>query len=83
MTYDRILLPWLTTFWRRSFAEQRFRFASPSLVERELQKAVELAEPVRAQAILLAMATGLGLTIDPAVRKWIEAAKADQSKPSC
>jgi len=72
ITYDRILVRWISTFWKRKFEEQRFRFVSPPLVAAELDSAQMTAEAGRAQAILRVVVTGLNVSVGKSAEDWLE-----------
>jgi len=75
MTYDRILVPWIVNFWQRKFQQQRFRFTSPRLVQRELAEAVRTDEAHRAQAVLAAVASSLSVQPEGCAAEWLRAGR--------
>lgn len=58
--YRQVVTPFLVEFWTQRFSTQRFRFRSPTLVEAELTHALSLPDDQKAQAVLNAVALGLG-----------------------
>lgn len=54
-TYSQILLPYFEEFWLKRFAEARFAFRSPALIEPSLKSAVQQPSGTRAKAILRAV----------------------------
>jgi len=76
MTYDRILVPWIVTFWQQKFQQQRFRFASPRLVEKELAEALRTDEAHRAQSVLEIVARALRVKPERSAAEWLKAGRA-------
>ena len=73
ISYKKILLPWVVSFWQKRFHGERFRFKAPSAVASRLKAAVEQDEDSRAQAILRAVAEGLGVRFGVEDKKWLHA----------
>jgi len=57
-TYSKIAIPFLTEFWHQRFAQQRFRFSAPHIVERALSDAADASIDSRAQMVLKAALDG-------------------------
>jgi hypothetical protein len=72
LTYQKIILSWITEYWRRTFESQRFQFRTPPLVSEDIRQACSSPEAKRAQKILLAVGRGLGLQFPPEIQKWLE-----------
>jgi len=71
----RIILPFLSQYWRATFSQQRSRFNSPRLVEGSLNEALAAPEKSRPSAILRAMLDGLGVDYSgwpEDTRKWLQ-----------
>lgn len=69
--YRQIILPYLTQYWLRAIEQERFRFRTPVIVERDLQRYRDLPERERAQAILRTVVYGLGMVVSPDVQQWL------------
>lgn len=71
VTYRRIVLPFLSTYWTTKFEKMRFRFRSPRLIEKELSETKSVPEERRAQSILRAVASGLGISTLSEFAQWL------------
>jgi len=58
--HRQVVTPFLVEFWTQRFVTKRFRFRAPTVVEAELVRARSLPENQKAQAVLNAIALGLG-----------------------
>jgi len=70
-TYRRVVVPFLSAFWRSRFDNMRFAFSAPRLVERQLEDAEGLPAEQRAQAIFRVISEGLGLKLGTRIREWL------------
>jgi len=61
--YRRLVSPFFTTYWLTKFAQQRFRFRTPTAIEAELDAAQQIPESRRAHTILWAVASGLDVNL--------------------
>jgi len=61
--YRRLVSPFFTTYWLTKFAQQRFRFRTPTAIEAELYAAQQIPESRRARTILWTVASGLDVNL--------------------
>lgn len=59
----RVLSSLLGAFWTRALAQQRYRFAAPSLVEEDLKTALQKPAMKQPEMVLAAVATGLRIRL--------------------
>lgn len=71
MTYRRIIVSLITRYWVKTVRTSRFRFTAPQSVEQELQEALVGPPEKRAQLILRAVASGLGVYLPEFVKEWL------------
>jgi hypothetical protein len=73
--YSELAVPFLTDYWTHIFQIQRFRFNTPSFVERELDEAIAAPIEVRVQRVLSVILNGLRQTLPENLRQisdWIQ-----------
>lgn len=61
-TYQQIILPFFILYWLTAFEQQKFRFISPRLLERELQDVQTVPLRERARTLFAVIARGLDIT---------------------
>lgn len=69
--YRRIILPFITTYWKKAFEQVYFRFNSPQLVSQMFFQAQNLCEEQQAQLILGTVAYSLGVSLPPEAVQWL------------
>ncbi|HXC25221.1 MAG TPA: hypothetical protein VNU46_04840 [Gemmatimonadaceae bacterium] len=72
--YEKAIVDWFTAYWQRIFADARYRFWGPRLVEMDLRTVAKSDPQVRLQRLLRAMATGLSTSLPERGREWFEQA---------
>ncbi|MBN3906558.1 MAG: 5'-methylthioadenosine/S-adenosylhomocysteine nucleosidase [Nostoc sp. NMS1] len=71
-TYQRIALPFLSTYWITKFEKMRFRFRSPQMIEEKLTEANTFSSGQQAQAIFKTVSFGLGVAIPSEFSSWLQ-----------
>ncbi|WP_193200496.1 hypothetical protein [Nostoc sp. MG11] len=71
-TYQRIALPFLSTYWITKFEKMRFRFRSPQMIEEKLTEANTFFADQQAQAIFKTVSFGLGVAIPSEFSSWLQ-----------
>jgi len=70
--YRQIAAPFILEYWKSAFAQARFEFSTPGVVEQELTAACQVLKDKQPQAILRVMANGLGINPSIDQRKWLQ-----------
>jgi len=67
----RIIVPFVSDYWRLAFERERFRFSTPAVVDRSLQEL--LATPIshRTRSTLKIIVLGLRVRVPDVVRPWL------------
>ncbi|HXC24554.1 MAG TPA: hypothetical protein VNU46_01475 [Gemmatimonadaceae bacterium] len=71
--YEGIILPWFVSYWTRVFADARFRFQTPRMIETEMKTAIESDPQVRLQRLLGAVGFGLDIALPDEGKEWFKA----------
>jgi len=69
--YRQIATPFILEYWKTAFAQARFEFSTPSIVEQELKVACQVSTDKQPQAILRAVSNGLGIHPSTQQRDWL------------
>lgn len=81
--HRELLLPFIQEYWTQAFANQRFLFRAPAVVEPALEAAQAAPEPTRTLAVLRAVQSGFSIRGLEISARWLdsELAKADAAEP--
>ncbi|HEV7425915.1 MAG TPA: hypothetical protein VGQ46_06070 [Thermoanaerobaculia bacterium] len=74
--YERIVIPFFETFWRREAATNAFRFRDPAAFRRELDEIRAVPPERRVQVILNTVSNALGMEVSRGFREWFTGARA-------
>ncbi|MGB7747445.1 MAG: hypothetical protein WBN75_09175 [Verrucomicrobiia bacterium] len=69
--YRQIAAPFILEYWKTAFAQARFEFSTPSMVEQELKAACQVSKDKQPQAILRVVSNGLGIHPSTQQRDWL------------
>lgn len=71
MIYRRIIVPFMSTYWRTMFNRSRFRFSTPNSVAEQLAAIDTIPFERRVQYILRTISDGLTIRLVPSLRRWL------------
>lgn len=68
---DKIVVPFLLSFWRRKLHTVRFRFVAPTLVEQGIDLAASRRGDEAVRSLLSTLLVGLPISVPPEIRAWL------------